>query len=87
MWLARRQRAAAILHTVLHLAVVVGVVDLLLQLSGVAAGDPWMRAVLGGALGGGTATQMPAPQQTQQGQQSGGSILDVLGGLLGGGRR
>ena len=51
MWLARRQRAAAILHTVLHLAVVVGVVDLLLQLSGVAAGDPWMRAVLGGAVG------------------------------------
>ena len=35
----------------LHLAVVVGVVDLLLQLSGVAAGDPWMRAVLGGAVG------------------------------------
>jgi len=31
--------------------VVVGVVDLLLQLSGVAAGDPWMRAVLGGAVG------------------------------------
>lgn len=25
--------------------------DLLLQLSGVAAGDPWMRAVLGGAVG------------------------------------
>ena len=47
----RRKRAAAILHTVLHLAVVVGVVDLLLQLSGVAAGDPWMRAVLGGAVG------------------------------------
>jgi hypothetical protein len=36
---------------VLHLAVVVGVVDLLLQLSGVAAGDPWMRAVLGGVVG------------------------------------
>ena len=35
----------------LHLAVVVGVVDLLLQLSGVAAADPWMRAVLGGAVG------------------------------------
>ena len=47
----RRKRAAAILHTVLHLAVVVGVVDLLLQLSGVAAGDPWMRAVLGGVVG------------------------------------
>jgi hypothetical protein len=47
----RRKRAAAMLHTVLHLAVVVGVVDLLLQLSGVAAGDPWMRAVLGGAVG------------------------------------
>jgi len=30
---------------------VVGVVDLLLQLSGVAAADPWMRAVLGGAVG------------------------------------
>ena len=47
----RRKRAAAALHTVLHVAVVVGVVDLLLQLSGVAAGDPWMRAVLGGAVG------------------------------------
>ena len=47
----RRRRAAAILHTVLHLAVVVGVVDLLVQLSGVAAGDPWMRAVLGGVVG------------------------------------
>jgi hypothetical protein len=47
----RRKRAAAILHTVLHLAVVIGVVDLLLQLSGVAAGDPWVRAVLGGAVG------------------------------------
>jgi hypothetical protein len=47
----RRKRAAAILHTVLHLAVVVGIVDLLLQLSGVAAGDPWVRAVLGGAVG------------------------------------
>ena len=47
----RRKRAAAVLHTVLHLAVVVGVVDLLLQLSGVAAADPWMRAVLGGAVG------------------------------------
>jgi hypothetical protein len=47
----RRRRAAAILHTVLHLAVVVGVVDLLVQVSGVAAGDPWMRAVLGGIVG------------------------------------
>ena len=47
----RRKRAAATLHTVLHMAVVIGVVDLLLQLSGVAAGDPWMRAVLGGAVG------------------------------------
>ena len=47
----RRKRAAAILHTVLHLAVVVGVVDLLLQLSGVAGGDPWMRAVLGVVVG------------------------------------
>jgi hypothetical protein len=47
----RRKRVAAAVHTVLHLAVVVGVVDLLLQLSGVAAGDPWMRAVLGGAVG------------------------------------
>jgi len=47
----RRKRAAAILHTVLHLAVVVGVVDLLLQMSGAAAGDPWVRAVLGGAVG------------------------------------
>jgi hypothetical protein len=47
----RRKRAAATLHTVLHLAVVIGVVDLLLQLSGVAAGDPWMRAVLGAAVG------------------------------------
>jgi hypothetical protein len=47
----RRKRAAAILHTVLHLAVVAGIVDLLLQLSGVAAGDPWVRAVLGGAVG------------------------------------
>jgi hypothetical protein len=47
----RRKRAAAILHTVLHLAVVIAVVDLLLQLSGIAAGDPWMRAVLGGTVG------------------------------------
>ena len=47
----RRKRAAARPHTGLHLAVVVGVVDLLLQLSGAAAGDPWMRAVLGGAVG------------------------------------
>jgi hypothetical protein len=47
----RRKRAAAILHTVLHLAVVIGVVDLLLQLSGAAAGDPWVRAVLGGGVG------------------------------------
>ena len=47
----RRKRAAAILHTVLHLAVVVGVVDLLLHMSGAAAGDPWVRAVLGGAVG------------------------------------
>lgn len=47
----RRKRVVAALHTVLHVAVVVGVVDLLLQLSGVAAADPWMRAVLGGAVG------------------------------------
>jgi hypothetical protein len=47
----RRKRAAALLHAVLHLAVVIAVVDLLLQLSGVAAADPWMRAVLGGAVG------------------------------------
>ena len=47
----RRKRGVAALHTVLHVAVVVGVVDLLLQLSGVAAADPWMRAVLGGAIG------------------------------------
>ncbi len=47
----RRKRAAAVLHTVLHLAVVIAVVDLLLQWSGIAAGDPWMRAVLGGTVG------------------------------------
>jgi hypothetical protein len=47
----RRKRAAAALHTLLHLGVVIGVVDLLLQVSGVAAADPWMRAVLGGAVG------------------------------------
>jgi hypothetical protein len=47
----RRKRGVAALHTLLHVAVVVGVVDLLLQLSGVAAADPWMRAVLGGAVG------------------------------------
>jgi hypothetical protein len=47
----RRKRAAAALHTLLHLAVVVGVVDLFLHLSGIAAADPWMRAVLGGAVG------------------------------------
>jgi hypothetical protein len=47
----RRRRATAALHTALHLAVVVAVVDLLLQLSGIAAADPWMRAVLGGAIG------------------------------------
>jgi hypothetical protein len=47
----RRKRAAATLHTALHLAVVVGAVDLLLQLNGVAASDPWMRAVLGAAVG------------------------------------
>jgi hypothetical protein len=41
----------AALHTVLHLGVVIGVVDLLLHISGVAAADPWMRAVLGGAVG------------------------------------
>jgi hypothetical protein len=52
--------------------------------------DSMLKDVLGGALGGGTATsQAPAPTQpTQQTQPSaGGSILDVLGGLLGGGRR
>jgi hypothetical protein len=47
----RRKRAMAVLHTVLHLGVVIGVVDLLLHISGVAAADPWMRAVLGGAVG------------------------------------
>jgi hypothetical protein len=46
-----RKRAVAALHTVLHLGVVIGVVDLLLHISGVAAADPWMRAVLGGAVG------------------------------------
>jgi hypothetical protein len=46
-----RKRALAALHTVLHLGVVIGVVDLLLHISGVAAADPWMRAVLGGAVG------------------------------------
>jgi hypothetical protein len=30
---------------------VIGVVDLLLQVSGVAAADPWVRAVLGGVVG------------------------------------
>jgi hypothetical protein len=47
----RRKRATAALHTLLHLAVVVGVVDLLLNLSGIAGADPWMRAVLGAAVG------------------------------------
>jgi hypothetical protein len=47
----RRKRAAAALHTLLHVGVVIGVVDLLLHLSGVAAADPWMRAVLGGIVG------------------------------------
>jgi hypothetical protein len=47
----RRKRVAAALHTLLHLGIVIGVVDLLLHLSGVAAADPWMRAVLGGAVG------------------------------------
>ncbi|KGN37035.1 DUF937 domain-containing protein [Knoellia subterranea] len=47
--------------------------------------DSMLQDVLGGALGGGTATQQQAPQQPQQ--STGGSILDVLGGLLGGGRR
>jgi hypothetical protein len=47
----RRKRGVAALHTVLHVAVVIAVVDLLLQMSGVAAADPWMRAVLGGAVG------------------------------------
>lgn len=46
--------------------------------------DSMLQDVLGGALGGGTATQQ-APQQSQP--SGGGSILDVLGGLLGGGRR
>lgn len=45
--------------------------------------DSMLKDVLGGALGGATQTQ--APQQSQQ--SSGGGILDVLGGLLGGGRR
>lgn len=44
--------------------------------------DSMLKDVLGGALGG---AQSQAPQQTQQ--SSGGGILDVLGGLLGGGRR
>jgi hypothetical protein len=49
--------------------------------------DSMLQDVLGGALGGGTATQQ-APAPTQQTQPSaGGSILDILGGLLGGGRR
>ena len=46
--------------------------------------DSMLQDVLGGALGGSTA-QVPTPQQTQQ--SSGGGILDILGGLLGGGRR
>ena len=46
-----------------------------------------LQDVLGAAVGGGAA-QAPAPQQQQQGLPSGGSILtDILGGLLGGGRR
>ena len=43
-----------------------------------------LQDVLGGALGGATGQTQPAPQQQQS---TGGSILDVLGGLLGGGRR
>ncbi|GGB85523.1 hypothetical protein N798_17220 [Knoellia flava TL1] len=49
--------------------------------------DSMLQDVLGGALGGGTATQQaPAPTQQTQGS-AGGSIIDILGGLLGGGRR
>jgi hypothetical protein len=39
----RRKRATATLHTLLHLTVVVGVVDLLLHLSGIAGAD-WANA-------------------------------------------
>lgn len=48
--------------------------------------DSMLQDVLGGALGGGTTHQAPAPTQHTQGS-AGGSILDILGGLLGGGRR
>lgn len=48
--------------------------------------DSMLRDVLGGALGGGTTQQAPAPTQQTQGSV-GGSIIDILGGLLGGGRR
>ncbi|MFC7491696.1 MULTISPECIES: DUF937 domain-containing protein [unclassified Knoellia] len=50
--------------------------------------DSMLQDVLGGALGGTTQHVPPPQQQTQQSDQSpGGGILDVLGGLLGGGRR
>lgn len=56
--------------------------------------DSMLRDVLGGALGGSATSQTQPPQQPQapqaptgRAQQPGGSILDVLGGLLGGGRR
>lgn len=46
--------------------------------------DDLLKDVLGSAVGGGSTTQ--APQQ--QSVPSGGSIItDILGGLLGGGRR
>lgn len=44
--------------------------------------DSMLQDVLGGAVGGTATQQAPAPQQS-----TGGGILDVLGGLLGGGRR
>ena len=48
--------------------------------------DSMLQDVLGDALGGGSTQQAPAPTQQTQGS-GGGSIIDILGGLLGGGRR
>lgn len=46
--------------------------------------DSILKDVLNGALGGGSAQQQaPAPQQPS----AGGSVLEILGGLLGAGRR
>ena len=44
--------------------------------------ESMLQDVLGGALGGAATQQAPAPQQS-----TGGGIIDILGGLLGGGRR